>query len=55
VHSQPAAGFGWVSAFEFGHRLVFAALLLAVADSVVEQVRSCRTVAAAYDDPARHD
>jgi hypothetical protein len=55
VHSRPAPGFGWVSAFEFGHRLAFAALLLAVADSAVERLRSCTTATAAYDDPAHHD
>ncbi len=55
VHSEPAAGFGWVSAFERVHRLAFASLLLVVADSAVEAVRSRRTVTAAYDDPARHD
>jgi hypothetical protein len=55
VHSHPAPGFGWVSAFAPAHRLTFVALLLAVADAVVEGVRSRRTTTAAYDDPARHD
>jgi arabinofuranan 3-O-arabinosyltransferase len=55
VHSRPAPGFGWVTAFEPAHRLAFVAVLLAVADIVVEGARSRRTPTSAYDDPARHD
>ncbi len=59
VHSHPAPGFGWVSAFEAVHRLTFVAVLLAVADAVVAglraRARSRRATTSVYDDPARHD
>jgi hypothetical protein len=55
VHSHPAAGFGWVTAFEPAHRLVLVAVLFAVVDAGVEGVRTRRTATSVYDDPARHD
>ena len=55
VHSRPAPAFGWVTAFEPAHRLAFVAVLLAVADAVVEGARSRRMATSVYDDPARHD
>jgi arabinofuranan 3-O-arabinosyltransferase len=39
VVSHPQPGFGWVTRFEFAHRLAFAALLLLVVDAVVEHRR----------------
>jgi hypothetical protein len=63
VHSHPAPGFGWVSAFESVHRLTLVAVVLAVADVVVAGLRarsrprprSRRATTSVYDDPARHD
>jgi hypothetical protein len=40
VVSRPEPGFGWVTRFEFAHRIAFAALLLLVVDAVVEHRRS---------------
>jgi hypothetical protein len=39
VIAHPAPGFGWVSRFEFGNRLAVTAVLLLVADAVVERLR----------------
>jgi len=43
IVSKPQPGFGWVTRFEFAHRIAFAALLLLVVDAVVEHRRSRRS------------
>ena len=51
VVSKPQPGFGWVTRFEFAHRLAFAALLLLVVDAVVEHRRSrSASVSRSFDD-----
>jgi arabinofuranan 3-O-arabinosyltransferase len=42
IVSKPQPGFGWVTRFEFAHRIAFGALLLLVVDAVVEHRRSRR-------------
>jgi hypothetical protein len=39
ILSHPEPGFGWVTRFEFAHRLALAAVLLVVVDVVVERLR----------------
>jgi hypothetical protein len=42
VVSHPEPGFGWVTRYEFTQRIAFAAVLLVVADVVVERLRPAR-------------
>ncbi len=44
VVSQPAAGFGWTSAFEWAHDVALLAVVLLAADALVAAIRARRGV-----------
>jgi hypothetical protein len=52
--SHPAPGFGWVSRFESANRVALAAVVLLVADALVERLRPVRRSTSAYHDSTRH-
>jgi arabinofuranan 3-O-arabinosyltransferase len=54
VISHPAPGFGWVTRFEVANGVALAAVVLLVADALVERLRPVRRSTSAYHDSTRH-
>jgi hypothetical protein len=52
--SHPSPGFGWVTRFEPANRVALAAVVLLVADALVERLRPVRRSTSAYHDSTRH-